>query len=169
VISNIAGNIIRFLVFGLIQGLIVNNIHIGKATPFLYLYPLLLLPVTTPPWAAMTTAFLYGLFVDSFSHTIGMHVFASVAIVYIRIFVLKLMLPRESLEQGLIPNVENRGWSWFLTYASILIFIHHLILFNIEAWNLSEFFVNLYKAIICGIFTLSLIALLQLVSSSNNK
>ncbi|RMG80155.1 MAG: rod shape-determining protein MreD, partial [Bacteroidetes bacterium] len=142
----------------MLQGLIINNIHIGKATPFLYIYPLLLLPVTTPLWAAMLTAFVYGIYIDSFSHTIGMHVFSAVALMYIRNFILNIMLPRESMEPGMIPNVKNRGWSWFLTYASILIFIHHLILFNVESWNLSEFFVNLYKTVICGIFTLSLIA-----------
>ena len=76
-INHILRSAIYFVVFVLIQVLILNNIHFMRiATPFLYLYIILKLPVGESRSEQLFLAFLAGLLVDVFSNTPGMHAFA---------------------------------------------------------------------------------------------
>ena len=76
-INHILRSAIYFVAFVLIQVLILNNIHFMRiATPFLYLYIILKLPVGESRSGQLFLAFLAGLLVDIFSNTPGMHAFA---------------------------------------------------------------------------------------------
>ena len=63
-----------FLVLLLIQVLICNNIMLfGVATPVIFIFIILRLPMDTPVKIVMTVAFLSGLLVDIFSDTPGVN------------------------------------------------------------------------------------------------
>ena len=73
-INNVLRVAIYCLVFLSIQVLVLNNIHFLRlATPFLYVYILLKMPVGTQPVRLLLLAFFTGLVVDSFTNTAGMH------------------------------------------------------------------------------------------------
>lgn len=161
-INEFLRNIVRLLVLILVQVLIINNIELGRfINPFIYVLFLIVLPFETPKWLLLVSAFLLGITIDMFQDTHGMHAAASVFMAYIRPGVLKLFSPREGYEFGTQPTVQYLGVPWFLSYAGILIFLHHLVLFYTEIFRFSEFFSTLLRVIVSSIFTLLLVIVSQ--------
>ena len=73
-INNIIRNVFYFVILVLIQVLILNNIHFLRiATPFLYLYFIIKLPIGTSETKVVVYSFLIGFVIDLFSNTPGMH------------------------------------------------------------------------------------------------
>ena len=71
---NLLRGLIYFVVLVLIQVLILNNIHFLRvATPFLYLYFIIKMPVGTSRDVVVLSSFLIGLVIDMFSNTPGIH------------------------------------------------------------------------------------------------
>lgn len=69
-INNILRGFIYFVVLVLVQVLILNNIHFLRvATPFLYLYFILKMPVGSSRTNVVFFSFLIGLTIDVFSNT----------------------------------------------------------------------------------------------------
>lgn len=161
-INEFLRNIVRLLVLILVQVLIINNIELGRfINPFIYVLFLIVLPFETPKWLLLVSAFFLGITIDMFQDTHGMHAAASVFMAYIRPGVLKLFSPREGYEFGTQPTVQYLGVPWFLSYAGILIFLHHLVLFYTEIFRFSEFFSTLLRVIVSSIFTLLLVIVSQ--------
>jgi hypothetical protein len=90
-----------------------------------------------------------------------MHAAATVFMAYIRPGVLKLFSPRDGYEFGTQPTVQYLGIPWFLSYASILVVLHHLVLFYIEMFRFSEFFSTFFRVIVSSIFTIVLVIISQ--------
>ena len=161
-INEIVRNIFRFMLLVLVQVLIIKNIELGRfINPFLYVLFIIVLPFETPKWLLLISAFVLGITVDMFYDTAGMHAAAAVFMAYVRPGVLKLFSPREGYEIGTQPTIQYLGTPWFLSYAGILIFLHHLMLFYMEVFRFSEFFSTLIRVMISTIFTLLLVVVSQ--------
>ncbi len=160
--NTIIRNILRFFVLVLVQVLIVKNIELGRfINPFVYVLFILMLPFETPKWLLLLASFFLGITIDMFYDTSGMHAAACVMMGYIRPGVLKLFSPRDGYEFGTQPSIQYLGIPWFLSYAGILVVIHHLILFYIEIFRFSEFFSTFFRVIVSSIFTLLLVVISQ--------
>jgi rod shape-determining protein MreD len=158
-------NIGRFILLVLIQVLILNHIEFsGFINPYLYVLFILLLPLETPKWLLLASSFLLGLSVDVFMGTLGMNAFASVAMAFLRPYLLKVMAPRDGYELGAQPNVQYFGMDWFLRYALILVFAHHFVLFFVEAFKYHQFFTTLLRVILSTFFTMILVVLSQFLT-----
>ena len=73
-INNILRSILYFVVFVMFQVLFLNNIHYLRiATPFLYLYCIIKMPIGISRSGVLIFSFITGLIVDMFSNTPGMH------------------------------------------------------------------------------------------------
>lgn len=73
-INNLLRGFIYFVVFVLIQVLVLNNIHFLRiATPFLYLYFIIKMPVGSSRTQVVFFSFIAGVVIDTFSNTPGMH------------------------------------------------------------------------------------------------
>ncbi len=161
-LTEIFRNIFRFFVLVFVQVLIIKNIEVGRfINPFIYVLFIVILPFETPKWVLLFSAFILGITIDMFYDTAGMHAAACVFMAYIRPGLLKLFSPREGYEFGTQPTVQYLGGPWFLSYAGILIVLHHFVLFYIEMFRFSEFFSTFFRAIISSIFTLLLVILIQ--------
>ena len=91
-INNILRGFIYFVVLVLVQVLILNNIHFLRvATPFLYLYFILKMPVGSSRTNVVFFSFLIGLTIDVFSNTPGMHAFACTLAGFIRHSLIQLL------------------------------------------------------------------------------
>lgn len=154
------------------QVMIVQNIHLG---PYIILLPyvliILLLPFETPRLLLLGIAFFTGLVIDMFYDSAGMHAAACTLVGFIRYYLLKLIAPRDGYEQGLEPTVEDMGAAWFLTYAGVLIFIHHLFFFYLEIFRWSEFFKTLLRVILSSVGTFTFVYIIQFLfyRSSSRK
>jgi hypothetical protein len=155
-------HIVRFILLVLIQGLIVNEIDLGRQVhPMIHLLFIMLLPIDLSAWLVMIIAFFYGLCIDTFTSTIGMHISACVLLAAVRPLVLRLLSPREGYEFGSTPNVQMLGVRWFVAYVSLLTFLHHLWYFFIEKFGFSDFFDTLSRAFLSTLASIVLIMLAQ--------
>ena len=90
-----------------------------------------------------------------------MHSSATVFMAFLRPYVLKVISPRDGYESETLPNLRFYGVAWYIRYASILVFSHHLFLFYIEVFKFSNFFITFVRVILNSIFTLILILISQ--------
>lgn len=169
-ISDVLKNIGRFAVLVLLQVLIVKNINLGRYFIFFpYVLFILLLPFNTPKPLTLILAFVLGLCIDMFYDTQGMHAAACITMAFVRSFVLELFAPREGYDEQLKPTIAYMGVGWFSSYALILILVHHLVLFYIEAFTFTEFFRTLLRVLGSTVATFGFIYLMQFLFYRPNK
>ena len=155
-------NIIRFVLLVLMQVFVFDKIRInGFLNPYIYVMFILMLPFEVSGWLLLISSFLLGLSIDIFSHTGGIHAAASVFMAWARPGTIRLLGKKEDLEPGQFPNARDFGILWFTTYALILVFLHHLVLFNLEVFRLDEFFITLLKVLINTVLTTAIILMIQ--------
>lgn len=163
-------NIIRFFIVLILQLLVFNNIQFsGYINPFFYVLFILLLPFETPRWLMLISSFLLGLAVDVFSHSYGMHAAASVFIAYFRPYLIRFIHSKKEYETGVLPTMGHLGFSWFVSYASLLIFIHHFIYFFLEVFRFSDFLSTFYRIIYSSIATIIVIIAEQFLFFKKRK
>lgn len=156
---------ISFTLLILFQGLILNNIELGGyVNPYLYVVFILMLPLETPSWLVLLLGFVLGFCVDIFTSTIGMHISATVFMAFARTYLLKMIQPRGGYDFGLKPNVQMMGIAWYMLYSGILVTLHHLFLFYVESFKLTQFFSTMGRALSSIFFTLVLVFIFQLFS-----
>jgi rod shape-determining protein MreD len=162
VVNQILRNILRYFVLVFVQVLIIKNIELGRfINPFIYVLFIIVLPFETPKWLLLLSAFALGITIDMFYDTAGMHAAACVAMAYVRPGILKLFSPRDGYEFGIQPTIQYLGVPWFLSYAGILVFLHHLVLFFIEIFRFNEFFSTFFRVIVSSVFTMILVVASQ--------
>ncbi len=158
----IARNIFRFLVVVLFQILVMDNVMInGYMIPYVYLLFILLMPFETPRWIVLLSGFILGLGIDVFEHTLGMHTAATVLVAFLRPYFLGLLAPRDGYEPESFPRIHYYGFFWFLKYTLLIVFIHHLVLFYLEVFQLQNFFSTLLRVILSSVLSASSIVLSQ--------
>ncbi|MFL5752098.1 MAG: rod shape-determining protein MreD [Bacteroidia bacterium] len=169
-ITEIVKNIIRFVILVLLQGLVIKHIPLG---PYFIMFPyvmfILMLPFETPNLLLLAGSFALGLSVDMFYDTQGMHASACVLMGFSRVYVLKLIAPREGYDASMKPTVQYMGITWFVSYAFILILIHHITYFYLEAFNVSEFFRTLLRVLASSFASLVFIYIVQFLFYRNDN
>ncbi|MCK6638990.1 MAG: rod shape-determining protein MreD [Bacteroidia bacterium] len=153
---------IRFIGLILVQGLILKNLEAGYLiNPFLYVLFILSLPFELPAWIGLLLAFALGFFVDIFYGTMGMHMAACTMMGWARPAILKFMNPRDGYEFGMQPTIQDMGRMWFISYAAILIFVHHFVLFYLEIFSFREVWLTFVRVLVSTAATLLLVIITQ--------
>lgn len=148
-IVKIAQHAVRFLFLILVQVIVLNHIQwSGFVNPYVYPLFILLLPVEIPNALLLTLAFMTGLTIDMFGDSGGLHAAATVALAFARPSVLRLLAPRDGYDAEVRLSPQMMGWKWFATYLGLLLFLHHFVLFYLEAFRFSEFFYTLFKVLV---------------------
>jgi len=152
------------------QVLIIQNINLTSYVILLpYVMVILMLPFETNKMIVLFVSFLLGVSIDYFYDSSGLHAFTCTLMGFSRYYVLKYVSPRDGYDVGVNPTVEDMGLAWFLSYAGILVFIHHLFLFYLEVFRFSEFFVTLLRVVLSSIGTFGLIYLIQFLFYGRGK
>ncbi|HEY9561598.1 MAG TPA: rod shape-determining protein MreD [Anseongella sp.] len=159
-------NIIRFFLLVLFQVLFLKNFSLyNLAIPWFYILFILLLPLQTSNFLLFLLSFLLGLSVDMFFNSPGLNAAACTAMAFCRILLIRIITPRDGYESTVEPGIRSMGLRWFLMYSSVLILVHHLVLFNLEIFRSQEFLLSSIKAISSAVFTLFLVILSQYIFS----
>ena len=157
-------NIIRYLGLILVQVLVINYITLNELiNPYLYPIFILLLPFNTPKWVLILIGFVLGLSVDLFSNSMGVHAAACTLMAYLRPYVINMLTPTGGYEVEDIPSVSSLGLTWFLPYAAILIFIHHIALMLIIFASLSYPLFLVSKILLSTVASIVLIILYEYI------
>ncbi|HFU75696.1 MAG TPA: hypothetical protein ENK99_04030 [Campylobacterales bacterium] len=157
-------NVKRFIIIFLIQILILKRIDFF-IEDFHYiqffLYPLfiLLLPLKMQRPLILLIAFFSGLILDIFYDSPGLHASSLTFMVFIRNYILKFLEPREGYNVDSSPTIANFGFSWFLIYSSILLFLNLFWYFSVESFTFQYFSDIILKTIFSFIFSEVLILL----------
>ena len=163
-------NIARFILLFLVQVLILNNIQLsGYINPYLYVLFILMLPFQTPKWLLLISSFAMGLLIDLFTHTPGMHAAAATFMAFCRPGLIGLLSSNKEIEPESNPDIHVFGLAWFLAYASILVFLHHLLLFFLESFRFESFLLTLSRVFISSVVTIVLILLTEFLFFGHRK
>jgi hypothetical protein len=165
-VSILVNNFIRFLVLVLLQVLVLNEPLLGVYLHiYLYVLFILLLPFETPGWAILPLCFLLGFCVDISLNTMGLHTSAATFMGFVRPSILRILKPREGYDINASPSLFTMGFNWFVSYAFILVFLHHTWFFFLESFHLSDtifIFMKIFASLLLNVF---LIVLAQLLTA----
>lgn len=159
--------IIAFFIYLFYQVLILKNIVLfNTAFCFLYVAYLFFLPVEANPVFLMFAGFLMGFAIDIFYDSLGLHAFSCVLVMYVRSYWLTLITPQGGYDNSTTPSIAINGMQWFLVYTIPLVFLHHSVLFFVEAGGFGMFWFTLWKIITSTIFTTMVTVIVQFLFPS---
>lgn len=165
--------IITAIVIIILQALVFQYLTLGLEN-FNYfnilIYPLLIiiLPVRTSTTILLLLAFFYGIVIDMFYSSPGIHTATLLLTAFLRPIVLGFIEPREGYSMNSLPNVHDQGFSWFLMYSSILMFIHLFVYFSIEAFTFLYIFDIWMKTIFSFILSYILVLIYEFLFERNS-
>ena len=163
-------NLFRFIILVLLQIFVFNHFQLmGFINPYVYILFILLLPLETPRWLLLFLGFILGYVIDYFSHSIGINIFSTVLVAYLRPVFIQYVIPKLEPGPDVSISIKQIGFNSFITYTGILVFIHHITMFYLEIFKISYFFTTLKHAILSSIFTIILILISQYLFYSRKK
>lgn len=141
------------------QILILNNVNIyGYGTPLLYIWLVIILPKEISPYLTLLVSFLIGGFIDVFCNTPGLHAFATTAAGLVSIKTLPLFITNsDNMHNTFIPSIKSMGANKFFNYTLIIVILHHILLFFMEAFSFEAFGTLVLRMVSSMIFTMVLI------------
>lgn len=165
-------NIIRFALFILIQVYVLHHIPSLHRfiTPYLYFLYILWLPFYMSRFSLMVIAFAFGLTLDYFLNSPGLHAAPCVLIAYIRPFLINLLISQEGAEQNYAsPSIVSMGWAPYATYAFVLTLLHHGYLVFLEWMQFGSFLYFLGRVIATTGISMLLILISELLVFRKEK
>ena len=170
--SSLLRNIIRFILFILVQAFVLDKIPLIHQfiKPYFYFLFILWLPFKIPRPALMLLAFVFGLTFDYFSGTPGLHTAPCVLIAYLRPFLLNLLLPQESTELSYQePSIKSLGFVPYATYIFILTFLHNVLLVFMEWMMFGDLLYFIAKVAATTALSMVLIFITELIFQRKAK
>lgn len=166
-IATILNQVLAFVALVLMQAMVLDHLDLanGWVVPYLYVFFLIALPFNTPPWATLLLGFVLGMAMDFFTSTPGMHASACTLMAFVRLLMLRLLAPRDGYDPLKRPNVAHMGMAWYITFASVLILVHHLWLFFVEVYRFDDFLTTFLRAVMSAAATLLLCLLAQALTT----
>ncbi|MFM8348771.1 MAG: Rod shape-determining protein MreD [Bacteroidota bacterium] len=146
---------VSFIGYLLLQALVLQRVVLFD-TAFCLAYTgfILFLPLEFSTLVMMIIGFAFGLSLDMFQNSQGLHASVCVMLGFIRNFWVNRLTPQGGYEASGSFTIGSLGFSWFLSYAAPLILLHHLVLFFTEAGGFGMFWLTLGKALASFLFTL---------------
>ena len=164
--NNFLKNSARFILFLLIQIVILNEIPPVHQfiTPYLYFIFILWLPFGTQRLTTTFLGFILGYCLDMFTNTPGLHAAAATLIGYLRPTILNILLAQEASEEiSKEPSIGTMGWGPFMIYIFALTFIHHFYLVLLEWLQFGNFSYFIGKVFFTSLVSILLILLVELL------
>lgn len=158
-------NIIRFLILFVLQVAVLKNMgYYNIAVAFPYILAILLLPIGISNFSVFLISFLFGLTIDAFYDSIGLHAAACVALAWFRIFFHNITLEADEQHSLITPDLSSKGFKWFSTYLLFATLIHHIILFSLEIFSFHDFFYTLGSSLLSSVCTIIVIFIISLLT-----
>jgi hypothetical protein len=170
--SDLVKNILRFSLFILVQVYVlfqVPPLH-RFIVPYLYFLYILWQPFNMPRVSLLLLSFVYGLTLDYFTHTPGLHAAACVMIAYFRGFVVNILIPQEGADQNYrSPSPISMGWPPYAIYILVLTLLHNTWLVLLEWLQVGSILYFLGKVFATTGVSLLLVLITELLFSRKEK
>ncbi|MBO4646187.1 MAG: rod shape-determining protein MreD [Bacteroidales bacterium] len=162
--------VLRFILLLLLQVLVCNHVVLyGYINPNIYVLAILLLPLNVPKSVQYIIAFAAGFFVDAFIQTFGVHASASLMLVALRPYVMKLLEINKKGDYKGVPVPGKKDLKFMVVYTVILVFIHQLFVTMLEVFSFQGFFISLISILLNTLFTTVLVLCIQYIFTPEKK
>lgn len=122
-----------FVLLVILQEFVFDNINLGGVVnPYIYIMFIILLPLDTPGWMLLMLGFGAGATVDFMSGTAGLQTIASTWLAFVRPTVAGLLLGKDLVYDGGIPNAGRVGTGKFLRYLAVMVVLFNIPFFILE-------------------------------------
>lgn len=149
---------ILFVILTFVQVLVCNNISVFNiATPFIFIYFLVRLPITISTNWMLTLSFLSGLIVDIFSDTQGMNALACTLLAVARNPIIRLYVPRHDEITDTVPSIKSLGIAVYMKYLISMILCYCSIIILIEAFTFHNLLFSVLRIVCSTLLTFVLI------------
>jgi hypothetical protein len=170
--SDLVRNTVRFVLFILVQYYVLFQIRPLHqfVVPYIYYLYVLWLPFSMGRMSLLLVSFLFGLTLDYFTQTPGLHAAACTMIAYLRGFVVNILIPQEGAEQNYkSPSPVSMGWAPYAVYVLVLTLLHHIYLVFLEWLQFGSFLFFLGKVVATSGISLMLILITELLFYRKEK
>ena len=134
----------------------LNNINFSNSiNPYLYITFIFIFPLNKNRFAFLFLAFIYGLTLDFFSDTGGLHAFSLLFVAYLRLFFIKLFFKKNEIDY-LLFNLHSEAFGQVFNYVVTLTVIHHFVLISLDNFSFQNIGTVLLNTLYSSIFTLIL-------------
>lgn len=152
--NKVVKNSIRFVALLILQLFVFNYITIDFFEGIVF-YPyiifILMLPISTNRVVMLFASFFFGLIIDVFANTGGAHATACLVLAYVRPVILVSSFGISYENQTLKFNEVD--FKELLIYVLVSTLIHHLVLHNLEVFNLNHILFILKQSVLSTLFT----------------
>lgn len=149
-------SIFQFIFLLFLQAFLLNNINLfGFINPNLYLLFIVVFPLNSNSTLLIVLGFLLGLLLDLLTQGSGGHTIASLTIAFLRPYIVKFSFGVNyeiplGMIQGSLPSQR-------LLYLTLVIFIHHLVLFSVIYFSFDNIITIIKNTLFTSFFTFILI------------
>lgn len=146
--SDLVKNILRLIVFLMVQVFVLNKIPFLHqfVVPYLYFLFILWLPFSITRIGLLVIGFFTGLLLDYFTMQPGMHAAACLLVAYARPFIINLLIPKDTDEFNYRePSPKALGWAPYTVYVVVLTLFHHIYLTLLQWLQFGTFLQFLIK------------------------
>lgn len=153
--------IVLFLATTLLQTFFFNNLPLGPlCSPLVYIALVILLPLETRPIVRLGAGLLSGLAADYAMGTAGLNVAATLPIAFLRPNLTALVSNREDRDEG-IPSPELFGTRVYWSYLTLLVGLHHLIFFLLEALSWQQLPYTALRIVVSALVTVAAVGIAE--------
>lgn len=144
----------------------------GVATPLIFIYFILRLPINFSVNWTLTIAFLMGLIVDTFNNTQGMNALSCTLLAAARKPTYEALFIRDEDDEtgNPIPSISSLGLGGYLKYMTTLVVLYCMVVFLIQAFTFHNLGLTLLRIVCSSLLTCAaILAIDSLVSTSREK
>ena len=168
--KNLIQFIVLFVVLVLVQIIFSKVVLFSIATPIIFIYLLMRLPIGLSLNIAYTVAFFMGLTIDMFNNTQGMNALACLLMTAVRTPVFNAYIPHDDETNNTMPSTRSLGIPSYLKYMGTLVLIYCTLIFFIQAFTLHNIFLTIGRIIGSSILSgLLIFGIDSLVSTHREK
>lgn len=170
--SDLVRNTVRFVLFILVQYYVLFQIRPLHefVVPYVYYLYVLWLPFSMGRMTLLFVSFVFGLTLDYFTQTPGLHAAACTLLAYVRGFVVNVLIPQEGAEQNYkSPSPVSMGWAPYAVYILVLTLVHHIYLVFLEWLQFGSFLFFLGKVLATTGISLMLVLITELLFFRKEK
>lgn len=149
---------IAFLLLVPAQAIVFNHaILFNVAVPFVFLWLIVSLPVTTGTNLSMTLGFLAGLALDIFCDTPGVNALCCTVLAFCRKPMLHLYVSMDDDLAGRSPSIQAMGHGPYMKFMSTMVLTYCIMVFTIEAFQFFTFRLLILRIVASTAYTFVLL------------
>ena len=167
-IRGILIDILIAILLVLLQAVVCNHICVFDiATPFVFIFIILQLPLSLSINWVMTIAFFVGLSVDIFSDTQGMNALACLLLAVLRHPIFSMYVFRDDKFEDIAPSVATVGVPTYFKYALTASNLYCILICTIQDFSFAEIPLVVMRIIGCTILTTMTVVAIDLLLNSH--